>query len=54
MLAWTIIFLVAALLAGILGFANVVPSATPIARILFFVFLVMFAMALMTGTGRHA
>jgi uncharacterized membrane protein YtjA (UPF0391 family) len=42
MLTWALIFLVVALVAGILGFGGVASAATGIARILFVVFLVIF------------
>jgi len=51
MLAWSIIFLVVALIAGVLGFGGIASTATGIARILFFVFLVLFAISLLTGRG---
>ena len=43
MLTWTLIFLVVALIAGGLGFSGV---AAGVARILFFIFLVLFAISL--------
>lgn len=46
MLTWTLIFLVVALIAGGLGFSGVAASAAGIARILFFIFLVLFAVSL--------
>ncbi|WP_191084537.1 DUF1328 domain-containing protein [Roseococcus microcysteis] len=51
MLAWSITFLVVALIAGVLGFGGIASTATGIARILFFVFLVLFAVSLLTGRG---
>jgi uncharacterized membrane protein YtjA (UPF0391 family) len=42
MLKWTIIFLVVALIAGLLGFASLAGTAAGIARILFVIFLVLF------------
>lgn len=51
MLVWSIIFLVVALVAGIFGFGGVASTATGIARVLFFVFLVLFAVSLLTGRG---
>jgi uncharacterized membrane protein YtjA (UPF0391 family) len=42
MLHWTLIFLLVALVAGLLGFMNVGAVAMEIARILFVVFLVLF------------
>lgn len=53
MLRWTLIFLVIALIAALLGFGNLAGDASAIARILFFVFLVLtvigFLMGLMSG-----
>jgi uncharacterized membrane protein YtjA (UPF0391 family) len=40
MLRWTLIFLVIALVAALLGFGNLAGDASEIARILFFIFLV--------------
>lgn len=41
MLTWTIIFLVLALLAGVLGFSNIAGTFAGIAKVLFIVFLVL-------------
>lgn len=46
MLHWAFIFLIAAVLAAILGFG----SAVAIAKTLFFVFLVLFVFSLITGS----
>ena len=46
MLTWTLIFLVVALIAGGLGFSGVAASAAGVVRILFFIFLVLFAISL--------
>ena len=54
MLAWAMTFLVVALIAGALGFGGIAGSAEGIARILFFVFLMLFALALVTGAGKGA
>jgi len=51
MLTWTIIFLVVALIAGLLGFGGIASTATGIARVLFFIFLVLFAVSLLAGAG---
>ena len=51
MIVWTLIFLVVALITGVLGFTGIVSSATAIARVMFFVFLVLFAVSLLTGRG---
>jgi len=49
MLRWTIIFLVIAIIAAIFGFGNIAAGATDIARILFFIFLVLFLLSLIRG-----
>ena len=46
MLTWTLIFLVVALVAALLGFGGVASAAAGIARVLFFVFLLLFALGL--------
>jgi len=54
MLRWTLIFLVVALVAALLGFGNVAGDASEIARILFFIFLVLTLVGLLFSllTGR--
>jgi len=54
MLRYSIIFLVVALIAGVLGFTPVAGSAYLAAKILFFVFLVLFVISLFLGRGRPA
>jgi uncharacterized membrane protein YtjA (UPF0391 family) len=49
MLRWALIFLVIALVAGVFGFGGIYDAATDIARILFFVFLVLFLVGLVLG-----
>jgi uncharacterized membrane protein YtjA (UPF0391 family) len=46
MLGWALTFLVIALIAGVLGFTSVAGTAMGIAKILFFVFLVLFVVSL--------
>lgn len=46
MLGWAIAFLVIALIAGAFGFRGVSGAATGMAKLLFFVFLVLFVLAL--------
>ena len=46
MLRWALIFLVIGLVAGILGFTNVAGASIAVAKILFFVFLVLFVVSL--------
>ena len=49
MLSWTIAFLVIALLAGVLGFTGIARTATGIAKVLFFIFLIGFVIFLVLG-----
>jgi uncharacterized membrane protein YtjA (UPF0391 family) len=49
MLNLTITFLVIALIAGVLGFTGIYVAAAGIAKILFFIFLVLFVISLFTG-----
>ena len=46
MLRWAFIFLIVALAAAILGFGGVAGAAAGIAKILFFVFLLLFVVGL--------
>jgi uncharacterized membrane protein YtjA (UPF0391 family) len=54
MLGWTLTFLVVAIIAGILGFGGVAVASAGIAKILFLVFLVLFAASLIMGLMRRA
>lgn len=49
MLYWALMFLVVALIAGGFGFWGIAGAATEIARVLFFVFLVLFVVGLAAG-----
>ncbi|MDY0039161.1 MAG: DUF1328 domain-containing protein [Desulforhabdus sp.] len=49
MLAWALTFLIIALIAGLLGFTTVAGAAIEFAKILFFVFLVLFVVFLLLG-----
>ncbi len=55
MLRWTLIFLVIALVAALLGFGNLAGEASDIARILFFIFLVLTLVGILISllTGRQ-
>ncbi|HEX5804308.1 MAG TPA: DUF1328 domain-containing protein [Azospira sp.] len=53
MLNYAVIFLVIALLAALFGFTGIAAGAVEIARILFFVFLVLFAISLIVGMVRR-
>jgi uncharacterized membrane protein YtjA (UPF0391 family) len=52
MLSWAITFLVIALIAGVLGFGVVAGTAAEMAKILFFLFLVLFVVSLVFGRAR--
>ena len=49
MLYWAAVFLVIALIAALLGFGGVAAGAAEIGKILFFVFLVVFAVTFIFG-----
>jgi len=49
MLSWALTFLVIALIAGVLGFGVVAGTAATIAKVFFFVFLVLFVIGLFMG-----
>ena len=46
MLGWALTFLVVALIAGVLGFTSIAGAAMGVAKIRFFVFLVLFVVSL--------
>jgi len=52
MLYWALIFLVVALVAGLLGFGGVASTSMGIAQILFFIFLVLFLVMLVANLLR--
>lgn len=52
MLQYALIFLVVALIAGALGFGGVAVISVDIARILFFIFLILFVVSLVAGLLR--
>jgi uncharacterized membrane protein YtjA (UPF0391 family) len=49
MLRWALIFLVIALVAGLLGFTSVAGASMAIAQTLFYIFLVIFLVLLVLG-----
>ncbi len=49
MLTWAIIFLVVALVAAVFGFGGVSTAAAGIAKVLFFIFVVLFIISLLFG-----
>jgi uncharacterized membrane protein YtjA (UPF0391 family) len=54
MLGWTLTFLIVALIAALFGFGGIAVAAAGVAKILFFVFLVLFLISLMGGVFRRA
>ncbi|MDB5310865.1 MAG: hypothetical protein JWO38_5067 [Gemmataceae bacterium] len=50
MLRWALLFLVIALLSALFGFTNVAGTSMEAAKILFFVFLVLFVVSLVAGS----
>ena len=52
MLSWVVTFLIIALIAGILGFGGVAGASIEIAKIIFFVALVLFLVSAVVGLVR--
>ena len=53
MLHWALVFLVLALVAALLGFGGLAASFASIGKVLFFIFLVLFLVSLITGAVRR-
>lgn len=49
MLRWAIVFAILAIIAGVLGFGGLAGDFAFVAKILLFVFLVLFVLALIVG-----
>ena len=49
MLGWALAFLILAVIAGVMGFGVIAGTASSIAKVLFFVFLVLFVVGLISG-----
>jgi uncharacterized membrane protein YtjA (UPF0391 family) len=49
MLSWTLTFLVISFVAAILGFSGIAGASAGIAKICFFVFLVLFLVSILRG-----
>jgi len=54
MLGWALTFLVVALIAAVFGFGGIAVASAGIAKLLFFVFLVLFAVSLIASLFRTA
>ncbi len=55
MLRWALVFLVVAIIAALLGFTGIAGNSMYIARILFYIFIVVFLVSLIYGlvTGKR-
>lgn len=49
MLMWALIFFIVAIVAGLFGFRQIEGAATSIAKVLFFIFIVLFIISLIYG-----
>ena len=52
MLGWIVTFLIVALIAGILGFGGVAGASIEIAKIIFFIAVVLFLVSAVVGVAR--
>jgi uncharacterized membrane protein YtjA (UPF0391 family) len=52
MLHYTLVFLVLGLISALLGFTGIAGASIEIAKVLFFIFLVLFVVSLVMGRGR--
>jgi uncharacterized membrane protein YtjA (UPF0391 family) len=52
MLRWAVVFLVVAIVAAVFGFGGIAATATGIAKILFWVFLVLFLLSFIAHRSR--
>jgi len=53
MLRWALIFFVVALLAAVLGFTGIAVAAAGVAKVLFFLFVVLFLITLLGHVTRR-
>ncbi|MDX5359612.1 MAG: DUF1328 domain-containing protein [Rhodobacterales bacterium] len=52
MLGWAITFLIVALIAGVLGFGGIAGTSVGIAKVLFFIFIILFVVSLIARAIR--
>jgi len=52
MFGWVVTFLIVALIAGILGFGGVAGASIEIAKIIFFIAVVLFVVSAVVGVAR--
>lgn len=53
MLGWAAIFFIIAVIAGVFGFGGIAAASVGIAKILFFIFIVLFLASLLAGLLRR-
>jgi uncharacterized membrane protein YtjA (UPF0391 family) len=53
MLYWAAVFFVIAIVAALFGFGGIAAGAVGIAKVLFFVFVILFIISLLTGILRR-
>ena len=53
MLYWAVVFLVIALVAALFGFGGIAVAAAGIAKVLCFLFVIIFVVTLIMGLMRH-
>ena len=53
-LSYAALFLIIALVAALFGFGGIAASAAGIAQVLFWLFLIIFAVSLLMGWGRNS
>jgi uncharacterized membrane protein YtjA (UPF0391 family) len=53
MLRWAVAFFIIALVAAVLGFGGIAAAAAGIAKVLFYIFLILFLVALLGGLARR-
>jgi len=54
MLGWAVVFLIIALVAAVFGFGGIAAASAGIAKLLFFIFLVLFVSLWFSGGGADA
>ena len=52
MLGWVVTFLIVALIAGVLGFGGLAGASIEIAKIIFFIAVVLFLVSALVGVAR--
>jgi uncharacterized membrane protein YtjA (UPF0391 family) len=52
MLSWVVTFLIIALIAGILGFGGIAGASIEIAKVIFFIAVVLFLISVVFGLAR--